>query len=148
MDQSRRLKTPPKSDQIDVPPAGACLPAFSVGRRAVFWRYLAIILTAKVLLEVFFFIGVARQYGEEDIFVSLALPTRDPEQNYWHSIARFRAVSDWAEWKGDPTDMYPFRVSALYPNLLFMRAFGATEASLTLWTALTGIGTVLLVGLI
>lgn len=142
------MKTPPKSDRVDVPPAGACLPAFSVGRRAVFWRYLAIILTAKVLLEVFFFIGVARQYGEEDIFVSLALPTRDPEQNYWHSIARFRAVSDWAEWKGDPTDMYPFRVSALYPNLLFMRAFGATEASLTLWTALTGIGTVLLVGLI
>jgi len=106
------------------------------------------ILIAKVLLEVFFFLGVARQYGEEDIFVSLALPPREPGRNYWHSIAQFRTVSDWAKWKGDPTDMYQFRIAALYPNLLFMQAFGASESSLTLWTALTGISTVLLVGLI
>jgi 4-amino-4-deoxy-L-arabinose transferase-like glycosyltransferase len=142
------LKTPLKSDLVDAPPAGACLPTFSVGRRAVFWRYLAIILIAKVLLEIFFFVGVARQYGEEDIFVSLALPSRDRQENYWHHIAAFREVTNWAEWKGDPSDMYSFRVAALYPNILFMRAFGASETSLTLWTALTGIGTVLLVGLI
>lgn len=148
MDQSRRLKTPPKSDRVDVPPAGACLPAFPVGRRAVFWRYLAVILIAKVLLEVFFFVGVVGQYGEEDTFVSLALPPKDPGQTYWSSIAKFRNVPGWAESTGDPTDMYPFRIAALYPNLLFMQAFGASESSLMLWSALTGIGAVLLVGLI
>jgi hypothetical protein len=123
-------------------------PASAVGRRAVFWRYLALILIAKALLEVFFFVGVARQYGEEDIFVSLALPPREPGQNYWHLISKFREVSDWAAWKGDPCDMYPFRIAALYPNTLFMRAFGASETSLVLWTAITGIGAVLLVALI
>ena len=131
-----------------MPPAGADRATFSTGRRAVFWRYLAIILIAKGLLEVFFFIGVARQYGEEDIFVTLAMPSSDRGENYWHHIAAFRSVSNWAEWKGDPSDMYQFRVAALYPNLLFMRAFGAKESSLTLWTALTGLGAVLLVALI
>jgi hypothetical protein len=142
------LKTPPKSDQVDVPPAGAGRQAFPAGRRAVFWRYLAAILIAKAFLELFFFVGVARQYGEEDIFVSLALPPKDPGLGYWHFIEKFRTVSNWAEWKGDPSDMYPFRIAALYPNLLFMRAFGISESSLMLWSALTGIGAVLLVGLI
>lgn len=142
------MKTPPEPDRTDTPAAGGCRPAFSAGRRAVFWRYLALILIAKALLEVCFFIGVARQYGEEDIFVSLALPSRDRQENYWHHIAAFKEVTNWAKWKGDPSDMYSFRVAALYPNILFMRVFGDSERSLTLWTALTGIGTVLLVALI
>jgi hypothetical protein len=44
--------------------------------------------------------------------------------------------------------MYPFRIAALYPNQLFMRIFGACETSLMLWSAITGIGAVLLVALI
>lgn len=109
---------------------------------------MAVILVAKVLLEVFFFVGVVRQYGEEDIFVSLALPSKEPGQTYWGSIAKFRNVPGWAESTGDPSDMYPFRIAALYPNVFFMRAFGASESSLALWCVLTGVGSVLLVGLI
>ena len=109
---------------------------------------MAVILVAKVLLEVFFFVGVARQYGEEDIFVSLALSPKDPGQSYWHTISKYRDVPDFAKWQGDPTDMYPFRIAALYPNLFFTKVLGASETSLMLWSALTGIGAVLLVGLI
>jgi hypothetical protein len=123
-------------------------PLLPARKRAVFWRYLAFILIAKVLIEVFFFVGVARQYGEEDIFVSLALPPKEPGQSYWNLIARYSTVSDWAAWKGDPIDMYKFRIAALYPNQFFMRTFGASEVSLMLWTAITGIGAVLLVALI
>ncbi len=121
---------------------------FPAARRAAFWRYLAIILVAKVFLEMIFFVGVARQYGEEDIFVSLAMPAKETGQNYWDSIARFRNIPDLSHWRGDPTDMYPFRIAALYPNILFMRTFGASESSLMVWSAITGIGAVLLVGLI
>jgi 4-amino-4-deoxy-L-arabinose transferase-like glycosyltransferase len=109
---------------------------------------MAIILIAKVLLEVFSFVGVARQYGEEDIFVSLALPSKEQGRTYWDSIAAFRSVSDWAAWTGDPSDMYPFRIAALYPNMLFVKVFGASESSLILWSAITGISAVLLVALI
>jgi 4-amino-4-deoxy-L-arabinose transferase-like glycosyltransferase len=119
-----------------------------VGGHARFWRYMMLIIAAKILLEMFFFVGVARQYGEEDAFVSLALPPTQPGQTYWTAITRFTEVPGWAESKGDPGDMYPMRIAALYPNIFFMRAFGPSEYSLALWTAITGIGTVLLVGLI
>jgi hypothetical protein len=113
-----------------------------------FWRYLLLIIATKVILEMFFYVGVVRQYGEEDLFVSLALPQIEPGATYWNSIAHFRDVADWAKWTGDPSDMYPFRVAALYPNILFMKMFGACETSLMLWSALTGISAVLVVALI
>jgi hypothetical protein len=131
----------------DAPPA-AVRPGPPRGPREVFWRYLLVILIAKVLLEVFFFVGVVRQYGEEDIFVSLALPAKEPGQGYWDYIAHFRSVPDFRTWTGDPVDMYPFRIAALYPNLLIMDALGDSEGSLVLWSAFTGIATVLLIGLI
>jgi hypothetical protein len=137
-----------EADRIPAPPATVCTPASPAGRRAVFWRYLAFILAAKVVLEMFCFVGIVRQYGEEDIFVSLALPSQEPGRTYWDSIAHFKPVTNWAEWKGDPSDMYPFRIAALYPNQYFMQAFGASEYSLSLWSAITGIGAVLLVSLI
>src|SRR5208283_1762794 len=124
------------------------LPDPPTGRRARFWRYLLLIIAAKVFLELFFYVGVVRQYGEEDLFVSLALPPIEPGATYWNSIAHFRDVSDWAKWTGDPTDMYAFRIAALYPNQIFMKMFGACETSLMLWSAVTGIGAVLLVALI
>ncbi len=129
----------PASERVSSPPPG---------RRAAFWRYLLVILAAKVLLEMFFFVGVARQYGEEDLFVSLALPSKEPGKDYWDSIAHFRIVTNWTKWTGDPSDMYPFRIAALYPNQYFLQAFGQSEVSLTLWTAITGIGTVMLVALL
>ena len=95
------------------------LPDPPTGRRARFWRYLLLIIAAKVFLELFFYVGVVRQYGEEDLFVSLALPPIEPGATYWNSIAHFRDVSDWAKWTGDPTDMYAFRIAALYPNQIF-----------------------------
>lgn len=140
--------TNPTLEKTEVPLEEACTREPRGGGRAGFWRYLGLILIAKVLLEMFFFVGVARQYGEEDIFVSLALPAREPGKTYWDSIAHFKPVSNWAEWTGDPTDMYPFRIAALYPNLIFTKVFGASESSLVLWSALTGIGVVLLVALI
>jgi hypothetical protein len=113
-----------------------------------FWRYLLPIIAAKVIIEMIFFIGVAAQYGEESIFVALALPSKEAGVTYWSSISHFSCVADWAKWTGDPSDMYPFRISALYPNILFMKMFGASETSLMLWSAITGVGTVLLVALI
>jgi len=109
---------------------------------------MAAILAATVLLELYFYVGVVRQYGEEDIFVSLALPPKQNGETYWDSIAHFRSVSDWSKWTGDPVDMYPFRIAALYPNQIFVKLFGESEKAVTLWSAITGIAAVLLVGLI
>jgi hypothetical protein len=116
--------------------------------RAGFWRCMLFILVAKALLEAFFFVGVVRQYGEEDLFVSLAMPSREPGGTYWDNISRFKNVHDWGKWTGDPSDMYAFRIAALYPNRMFTAVFGSSETSVMLWSAITGIGSVLLVGLI
>ena len=136
--------TSPAPERPTVPTA----PSHWLGGRSSFWQWLGLILAAKILVEMFFFVGVARQYGEEDIFVSLALPSRELGHTYWDSIRHFSNISNWAQWTGDPSDMYPFRIAALYPNLLFMHLFGESEISLMLWSALTGIGSVVMVALI
>ena len=109
---------------------------------------MAVILIAKIFIELYFFVGVAMQYGEEDLFMSLALPPKNPKGSYWDAISHFTMVKDWDTWRGDPCDMYPFRISALYPNVISMKLFGNSEHSLALWTMILGVGSVLMVGLI
>ena len=119
------------------------------GKSAPFWRILLLILAVKIVLEVVFFVGVSNQYGEETQFVSLALPQMEEGRTYWTEISKYHdSVKDWGIWRGDPGDMYPFRVAALYPNIWFLKLFGNSEWALTYWSMLTGLGSVLLVGLI
>jgi Dolichyl-phosphate-mannose-protein mannosyltransferase len=115
--------------------------------RRTFWILLAVLLLAKLILELVFFVGAVNQYGEEYQFVSLTIPSAEPGRTYWTSIAEFKSVKDWATWQGDPGFMYPFRVSAIYPNVLFGKLFGYNEWSLSLWPLLCGLGSVFLTAL-
>lgn len=113
-----------------------------------FWCLMAVIFVFKLVLEGVFFVGVVNQYGEECQFVSLAFSGQIPGESYWDAMTRYTVVQDWAQWKGDPGDMYPFRVSALYPNIWFVRLLGGSEWAISTWSMLTGVGSVLVVGLL
>ncbi|MBK8477964.1 MAG: glycosyltransferase family 39 protein [Opitutaceae bacterium] len=113
-----------------------------------FWQGLSVLLLLKLVLSIGFFVGVVRQYGEEDTFVSLALPSNEPGRTYLSSISQFRDVRDWQQWKGDPGDMYAFRISALYPNTVALHLFGNSVYALTAWSMACGLGSVLAIALI
>lgn len=127
-------------------PATSCISEDSVNRRT-FWTLLGVLLLAKFIMELVFFVGAVNQYGEEYQFVALTIPAAEPGRNYWTSIAEFKSVKDWSTWQGDPGFMYPFRVSAIYPNVWFGNLFGHSEVSLSIWPLLCGLGTVLLTAL-
>jgi hypothetical protein len=133
---------------LNAVPAPSTSASFA-GKGAPFWKGLLFILVVKVLLEIIFFVGVSNQYGEETQFVSLALPQTEEGRTYWTEISKFRdSVKSWDTWRGDPCDMYPFRVAALYPNIWFLKLFGNSEWAITYWCMLTGLGSVILVALI
>lgn len=115
--------------------------------RPAFWVLLGVLLLAKLILELVFFVGAVNQYGEEYQFVSLAIPSAEPGRTYWTSISEFKSVKDWSTWQGDPGFMYPFRVSAIYPNVWFGKIFGYNEWSLSLWPLLCGLGSMILVAM-
>ncbi|MEN9842123.1 MAG: hypothetical protein RL376_1923, partial [Verrucomicrobiota bacterium] len=107
---------------------------------------MAVVLIGKLVLEAVFFVGVANQYGEECQFVTLAFSGHTPGESYWNAMTRYRDIQDWAQWRGDPGDMYPFRVAALYPNIWFVGWLGESEWAITAWSWLTGMGSVVVVG--
>jgi len=67
--------------------------------------------------------------------VTLAMPSSDRGENMAPHCG-FRSVSNWAS-EGDPSDMYQFRVAALYQTFYSCGRL-APRNRRDLWTALTG----------
>lgn len=113
-----------------------------------FWFSLISLLALRTFFQLLFFVGLTGQYGEESMYVDWAVSALRSDWSYWSLFTGAKAIQDWSSHIGDPTEMYPFRVAALYPNTVFVRLFGASEQIVCLWTMICGLGTTGLIALL
>lgn len=107
---------------------------------------LCILLLLKLGLQIYYFVGLGiDDYLEEYLYLGWAqLGLRD-NWSYLAHAGDWSHISDWNKVDLDPGYTFIFRVSAVYPTIILVSLFGASEWAVCLWCLICGLGSVICV---